>query len=539
MWVTVLLPSDGAASAQRPAQGAPCTVAAFDDAAGTSVTDKFAQVNCVDRWGLAAGPKGAEGTLGVFRAGRGRWTEVAEIAPQSSEPGPPQFAGLAVSPAVLERLGEPFALPVRQLVDAGALVEDLAATETRLGNRGAYQASGVMRVGERDWFVLAGAGSAPPPLKDQTVGTPVYPDGQLRVYLWRNTGWALQGTVRGWMGPVDAGCCGIAALSLTGSRDPDFAITSGGAADTDWLAIVSDAGGPWHLVPFDYGYTLTTVVNGLPVGHGVATIVDATSSAAGPTTGLFERYRDGYFRPAAPPGRLPPCSRSALMAAAGPSGAVPGYLPTLDFTKFACADGWALAVGTGPGYTGQVVALFETTSAATSPVATGSWTTVELDNGDSLGSYPAIYDVPLSLLRSLATACGPSVRPELATASLVASPAMTGVAANEVAPDGVVPVDGSLWFVTETATGSTEAPGANAAVYRWSDTGWAEQGRVEDVPPSLDYFRVGYGAWFEAVTVRGAPDPGFFLEDSGSARPDVLTDTGGNWHAALYKATGQ
>jgi hypothetical protein len=328
------------------------------------------------------------------------------------------------------------------------------------------------------------------------------------------------------MGPIMGGCCGIAAVSLTGPGDPDFAMTGGGAADTDWLAVVSDAGGRWHLVPFDYGYSFTTVVNGQPYAHGVSTMVDATSSAAGPTTWLYERYQGGAFRPAPPPGKVPPCTLSALEAVADPEGM---YLPVMQFTKFACADGWAMAVGTGAGYTGQMVGLFEATmSGSSAPAVAASWSTVELDNGDSLGSDPGIYDIPLSLLGSLAHGLGPSLQPALATAPLIAEPAMTGV----IYVNGVINASGVLWYVAEKPTGG-QAPGVDATVYRWSGSAWLEQGEVERVPASLDSFQVSAG-WFEAVRVQGARDPGFLMENSGSPHPEVLTDLGGTWHAARY-----
>jgi hypothetical protein len=52
-------------------------------------------------------------------------------------------------------------------------------------------------------------------------------------------------------------------------------------------------------------------------------------------------------------------------------------LAVLELTKFACADGWASAMGTGAGFSGQVVGLFE--------AGKSTWDLVQLDNGDSLG----------------------------------------------------------------------------------------------------------------------------------------------------------
>jgi hypothetical protein len=522
--VLPLPPAGPAAWASPSTTPGSCTVAGFDQAAGKSAADGFSQVDCSKGWGLAAGRIGAAGGVGIFQRGRQGWAEVGVIVPQSLRAIPPPFAGLGISPALLLQLARPFPSSVSQLVGAVALVEELAVRETRLKAQGGYQVSPVATVGRVAWLALAAAGSSassgPGPTGQQ------YPDGTLWVYRWSATGWAEQGAVHGWMGPIMGGCCGIAAVSLTGPGDPDFAMTGGGAADTDWLAVVSDAGGRWHLVPFDYGYSFTTVVNGQPYAHGVSTMVDATSSAAGPTTWLYERYQGGAFRPAPPPGKVPPCTLSALEAVADPEGM---YLPVMQFTKFACADGWAMAVGTGAGYTGQMVGLFEATmSGSSAPAVAASWSTVELDNGDSLGSDPGIYDIPLSLLGSLAHGLGPSLQPALATAPLIAEPAMTGV----IYVNGVINASGVLWYVAEKPTGG-QAPGVDATVYRWSGSAWLEQGEVERVPASLDSFQVSAG-WFEAVRVQGARDPGFLMENSGSPHPEVLTDLGGTWHAARY-----
>jgi hypothetical protein len=205
----------------------------------------------------------------------------------------------------------------------------------------------------------------------------------------------------------------------------------------------------------------------------------------------------------------------------------PGQLAVLDLTKFACADGWALAVGTGAGFTGPVVGLFE--------AGKSNWDVVQLDNGNSLGSDPGIYDIPLSLLQQLAAGLGPQLRPALATAPLIASPAMGGY----LYVNGVITSDGGQWYVAEKPVGSAATPGADATVYRWSGTAWVKQGEVDKVPVSLDYFQAPSGGWFEAVTVPGAAAPGFTMEGQSSASPaslKVLTNAGGTWHVAPYPA---
>ena len=71
----------------------------------------------------------------------------------------------------------------------------------------------------------------------------------------------------------------IYPASLTGSADPDFAIEGCGAGDTICFSVISDIGGRWHAVPFEYGYGRTLEVNGQPAGHLVQTVVDACSCA--------------------------------------------------------------------------------------------------------------------------------------------------------------------------------------------------------------------------------------------------------------------
>jgi hypothetical protein len=395
--VVMSLRSDPRAAAARS-----CPVTALARAAGTD-SAAFTVARCANGWALAAGLDGASGDIGLFRHDHRGWAIALGFAPvRLSAESPVQFASAGINPPVLLQLARSFPLRVREATDAGALVEEVAAHEVRLNAVGQYQASQVLRAAGGTWFVLAGANAA----DNSSVGVAAspYPDGTLRVYRWSALGWSDQGTIRGYMGPISA-CCGISAVSLTGSHDPDFAMAGGGAADTDWLSVVSDAGGRWHLVPFDYGYTETTVVNGSPAGRGVATEVDATSSAAGPTTWLFETYRQGAFQPAAMPGRQPSCGLSGLESAAA------GRAPAAEFTASACADGWAIAVGDRAGHQAQVVGLFNASGAA--------WRVVELDRGASLGCDPGIYDIPLSLLRRLAARLGPELQPELATAPLI------------------------------------------------------------------------------------------------------------------------
>lgn len=457
--VAVALPSSPSSGGRAVTSS--CTAAAFRQVTGSSSSHGFTEAQCADGWALAAASAGRSATLGLFRLEAGAWTAVVSTA-LSNDDGPNELATTAISPGLLQALARPFAVRFRQLADAGALGLELARHEAARGANAAFQASPVVDRTKDTWFVVAGADGPIASASARAASSP-YPDGTVRVYRWSAAGWDEQAAVSGWMGPI-GGCCGIVPVVLAGSSDPDFAMTGGGAADTDWLSILSDIGGRWHLVPFDYGYLDTTVVNGQPLGHGVMTEVDATSTAGGPTTLLFERYESGLFEPASPSGPPPPCSEMALQIAADP-----GELAVLRFTRFACADGWAMAIGTGAGFTGQVVGLFEAVKS--------HWIAIELDNGNSLGSDPGIYDIPLSLLDRLTRGFGSAVRPALATAYLIATRAMTGPTGGSYL-SGVMSADGADWYVVERPTGSIKNTGADAIVYRLSGSAWQEQGEV-------------------------------------------------------------
>src|SRR5439155_27112620 len=127
-----------------------------------------------------------------------------------------------------------------------------------------------------------------------------------------------------------------------------------GAGDTNCLSVVSDVGGHWHAVSFEYGYGRALEVNGVPMGHLVHTEVNACGCAGGPSTWMYERYHAGVFQPADPPTRASVCSPSLLASVADR-----WQIKVLHFDRVACAAGWALAVGTGAGFADRVVALFD------------------------------------------------------------------------------------------------------------------------------------------------------------------------------------
>src|SRR3954452_10653468 len=216
------------------------------------------------------------------------------------------------------------------------------------------------------------------------VGSTCYPKHEIRtrvrMFRWSGRAWRQDGSVTGPLGPSQW----LDGASLTGAGAADFAIQGCGAGDTNCLSIVSRAVGPWHAVPFVYGYGTSLEVNGVVAGHLVSTVVNACGCAGGPTTGTYERYSDGRFVPADPPGRTPGCGASVLAAIADP-----WYVRVLRFRRVGCAGGWALAVGDGAGFSGPAVALFDRSSAGR------RWHLLTLDDGNHLPAAPALYDLPL------------------------------------------------------------------------------------------------------------------------------------------------
>jgi hypothetical protein len=334
-----------------------------------------------------------------------------------------------------------------------------------------------------------------------------------RIFRWRGDQWQRVAEVRwrGW-----GATQWPRAVSLTGSQEPDFAIQGCGAADTNCLSVIADVGGHWHVVPFEYGYGKALVVNGVAQRHYVSTAVDACGCAGGPSTFLYERYARGEFRPTSGPGRRPNCARVQLEAAAGA-----GDVATFQFDRFACTADWALAAGTGVGYTGPVVGLFNR-----SAVHPGQWRLMTLDNGLSLPTAPTIYDLPPSLLVGLERRLGPTFEPILGATQLV------GRLQHRYRGDqssGLVRAGNASWLI---AVGRVRHM-YSAVIYRWKARRWALVGTISHAHGLADL----RGAWFVSVPARHGV--AFARTGSGwigSARGRskfVLTNAGGRWHVAV------
>jgi hypothetical protein len=432
--------------------------------------------------------------------------------------------GLAVAATVAVLAGDGFAALPNAKKAAAVLVARLRA-ETK--SDAAFGASDVVSRNGRLWLAVGSSPGGAPYMGGGAEPT------RVRIYRWSGTGWQLAGSVAGNLGPAQW----IKAVSLTGSRDPDFAIEGCGAGDTNCLSVVSDIGGRWHAVPFEYGYGQTLEVNGLPAGHLVYTQVDACSCAGGPTTITYERYQDGAFKPANPPGKdIPACSPSWLATVA-----YTWEVQVLQFDHVACADGWALAVGTGTGFTGPVVGLFDR------GWKHKQWALLTLDNGNALPVAPAVYDLPLSLLLRLAARFGPALAPQVAAAKLIARlQSLYGF--DWPQQNGIVNAGGAEWLVAATPTGRARndysSPPADAVIYHWNGGSWVVDGRV---PHLLNHLNVdAWGGWFKAVPTRSSSSVAFELVGScctttssgvntNAHSTALLTNEGGTWHVVANR----
>ena len=339
------------------------------------------------RWRLGLAERGGPGTtinLELFKATASGWTEQATDNGSQIDYAP---EALGVPLAVLVHLGAGLGPETRPDVAAAILVH--TASERAPGGPGGavpWAASEVIRADGGEWLATGySPGASGPGIA-------------LRIYRWERGAWARQdGPVLMPSGQL-AGGGSVTAVSLTGSAVPDFVVSSFGA-DTNWLSVVSDIGGTWHAVPFDYGYEPTVAIDAAGVhGQLVETETNGCGCALGPETYTWELYSKGAFRPTAPPGPAPTCSPDALANAADPAG-----LLGLAFTRASCADGWALGTGTAPGYANGFVGLFEQERSG--------WQPVNVDDGTALGRDPLIYDIPLALLDRIGSALGPGAGP--------------------------------------------------------------------------------------------------------------------------------
>jgi hypothetical protein len=330
------------------------------------------------------------------------------------------------------------------------------------------------------------------------------------VYRWSGSQFGRVATIRGDF--VDVRW--LSAVDLTGSPDPDFALEGCGAGDNNCLTVISDVGGRWHAIPFEYGYRTSVEVNGVPQGHLVWTELDDCGCAGGPSSFTWERFSHGVFAPTDPPGGPIPCDPRTLELAAEPQ-----QVQLVEFNYSTCAAGWAIAIGRASGLSGRAVALFSRGSRGQ------SWELMALDNGNDLPAVPAYWDVPLSLLETLTARFGSVLAPESSAARLIA-----GLHTTWPDQNGIVDEHGSRWLVAPIRlhpNGATSE--VELRVYRWNGTVWRLAGPIPRAPAALDL--ASTGGWFApAATTGGAVAFRVVGSDVTFRRPAVVTNAGGRWH---------
>ncbi len=477
-----------------------CQARLVHGAAGLARAGAPVRLVCDGGWALAE--RGGPGTtinLELFKATASGWTEQATDNGSQIDYAP---EALGVPLAVLVHLGAGLGPETRPDVAAAILVH--TASERAPGGPGGavpWAASEVIRADGGEWLATGySPGASGPGIA-------------LRIYRWERGAWARQdGPVLMPSGQL-AGGGSVTAASLTGSAVPDFVVSSFGA-DTNWLSVVSDIGGTWHAVPFDYGYEPTVAIDAAGVhGQLVETETNGCGCALGPETYTWELYSKGAFRPTAPPGPAPTCSPDALANAADPAG-----LLGLAFTRASCADGWALGTGTAPGYANGFVGLFEQERSG--------WQPVNVDDGTALGRDPLIYDIPLALLDRIGSALGPGAAPSVAIGSVYRDLDAAG-SSTLWTVSGEVAFQDQHWLL---AAGQPARSGATLSinVYRWSGTTWAEQAALRRVPDAGSL--VGTGQWYRALPTTGSSAPTFIVRGTYPSWSAKISSAGGTWH---------
>jgi hypothetical protein len=254
-----------------------------------------------------------------------------------------------------------------------------------------WASSGVVVKSGADWLATAYIPGAPD-IDSKTI---------VSTYRWAGTTWEGQGQVHLPFGDTGSlsgppGNSGqLTTASLTGSTSPDFLLNTSGA-DTHWFSVISDLGGSWQAVPFDYGNGPTIGIDAKgPSGPLVEAQANSCGCASGIETYSWYQFQAGTFRIVSPPGPQPPCDSQTLTNTLSNSPS-PGSPGDVAVAKEACSDGWALASGTSSA--GTFVALFQQEGT--------TWIDVTLDDGGFLGNDPTMYAIPLSLLTQLNSEIG-------------------------------------------------------------------------------------------------------------------------------------
>jgi hypothetical protein len=374
--------SHGQMTAAAPLQATPCTGQAlgqltqFSGAPGPDWKGE-----CLDGWALASATGSAQTVIALLNWSSGGWEPVYEGDGGDLANATPQYGiPFAVLTGLEERGGAP---DISSELEARGVLVQLALDQPA-------QCPGVVSVCPSNSGVVTYRGN-----QWLAVATSTPKGTQVVVYAYGPRGWVKAGppAVTSFNGPST-----VAAAYLTGVATPDFVITGYGA-DVQFLSDVSDTGGKWHAVPFDYGPGPTVAIDAQGVQGGlVEAEADSCGCAAGAETVQWFKFQPAadMFEPTNPPSATPTCTVAVLTFS--------GYLPGLKLAKAACLDGWALALGTRHGLAEAELFQQEGTSwqfvtAQEVPTSSASALVKHLLDGAS-------FALPNSLLAQLAAQVG-------------------------------------------------------------------------------------------------------------------------------------
>ncbi|MGD0439200.1 MAG: hypothetical protein ABSB52_01110 [Acidimicrobiales bacterium] len=341
--------------------------------------------DCLDGWALSTGTYQMSPYLDLANwQGSSGWQDIAQyVGPDLNLDDAPMWYGIPLG--LLQGLGKAVGATVAPDVAAASVLSRFqGATVAGYDDLSVVVDSGVLRQNNRDWLAVA-----------TSLGVGV----SVEVFAWNGTSWSRTGTVNiGYFGQLEDAPegGGLVPEALTGLSAPDFAL-NGIGADTHWFAVISDIGGRWRGVPFDWVGKPTVAVSGGNVqGSLVEGELDACGCASGPESSIWYRYSQARreFVPTDPPGLPAPCSAAAAHQTV--------TVADITFDRVACVDGWAIGAGTETSHL-KVVVLMEQQGT--------TWQAVNLADAPVLGRrllsrLTAEYLVPPDVLDEIVTGLG-------------------------------------------------------------------------------------------------------------------------------------
>jgi hypothetical protein len=404
-----------------------------------------------------------------------------------------------------------------------------------VGPGSAYADTGVVRAGKTVWLGTAVA-------TQQGANT-------VRVYRWSGKTWSLDGVVRVPDIPALTGGGYLSTASLTSSGAPDFALSTFGA-DTRWLAVIARSGGKWRSVRFDYRRGPTVGIDAWGIrGTLVRAEADSCSRgcAGGPETYSWYRFDGGMFVPTAPPGPAAECSAAALDDARPLVNGQPTdteVLRNVDapfaVTRFACANGWALAARRGK----HALALFEQRGHTWLRDAVGSRRAIRAHADEFALAHSLLW----RLAAQIGAPLGPRPRPDrrdFAVASPRTEPrwerASVRVAVtprSSYADSRVIYRSGRKWLAVafeRTPEASGRRHPVDVHVFRWARAAWKREETVHVDVATVHPERPLQ--FVESASLTGVSTPDITV---GPSVPfpswlSVISAAGGRWHTIPFR----